>query len=94
MCSMPTLRRMLPGPDAGGQLFLRRHLPMRRRGRMAGERFRIAQVDQALEQLERVIEAHAGRQAAADFERHQRAGLAAQIFLHQGVIGIVGETRR
>src|SRR5262249_60607666 len=37
------------GPHAGLALLLRRHLPMGGRGRMAGERFRVAHVDQALE---------------------------------------------
>ena len=54
--------------DAGRQLFGRRHLAMSGGGRMAGERFRIAQIDQALEELERVVEADARGQAAADVE--------------------------
>ncbi len=79
----PTLRRMLPGPTPAASCSCGGHLPMRRRCRMAGQRFRIAQIHQALEQLERVVETHAGLQAAADFESHQRARPAAQIFLHQ-----------
>ena len=74
---------MLPGADARGQLFFGGHLPMRGRCRMAGEGFRVAQIHQALEQLERIVEAHAGLQAAADFEGHERTSPAAQVLLHQ-----------
>src|SRR5712664_1805935 len=63
-----------------GQLLLRRHLPMRRRCRMAGERFSIAQIHQALEKLERVVEAHAGFEPAADLEGNERTSPAAQVF--------------
>src|ERR1700744_5863157 len=77
------------GSDAGRQLLFRRHLPVSGRGRMAGKRLRVAEIHQTLEQLQGVVEAHAGGQAAANFEGHERAGVAAEIFLHQRVIGIV-----
>src|SRR5271165_7635423 len=73
---------------AGRELLLRCHLPMRRRCRMAGQRFCIAQVHQALEQLERIVEAYARRQSAANLESHERTGAAAEIFAHQGMVGI------
>jgi hypothetical protein len=47
-------------PHAGLGCSSRRHLPMRRRGRMAGERLGVAHIDQPLEQLERVVERLAG----------------------------------
>src|SRR6202162_1255625 len=53
------------GTDAGGKLFLRRHLPVRRRRGVARQRFRVAQIDQSLEQLECIVEAHSGRQSPA-----------------------------
>ena len=81
------------GSHSRSRLFLCGHLPMRRRCRMAGERFRVAQIHEALEELQCIVEAHAGLQAAADLEGHERAGFAAQVLLHERVIGIVGETR-
>ena len=75
MCSMPTLNRMPPGATPAA-LFLRRHLPMRGRRRMAGKRFRVAQIHQPLEQFEGVVETHAAGKAAADFESQQRASAA------------------
>ena len=80
-------------PHAGLALLLGRHLPMRGRGRMAGERLGVAHIDQPLEQLERVVEALAGVKPAGDAEGQQRTGAAAEIFVRQRVIGIVGETR-
>src|SRR6202049_4314264 len=53
-----------------GQLLLRRHLPMCRRCRVAGKRLRIAQIHQTLEELECIVEAHTGLEAAADLEGH------------------------
>src|SRR5882724_9296274 len=79
------------GTDPGGQLFLRRHLAVRRRCGMARQGFGVAQIDQALEQLQRIVETHAGRQSTAYLECHEGAGSAAEIFLHQGVVGAVGK---
>src|ERR1700722_1987081 len=53
-------------------LLLGGHLPVRGRGRMAGERFRIADIDQPRDQLQRVVEGLAGLQAALDAEGEQR----------------------
>ena len=57
--------------DAGGHLLRGRHLPVGGRGRMAGQGLGIAEVDEALEELQRVVKAHAGGHAAVDFKRHQ-----------------------
>src|SRR5580704_13240873 len=78
-------------PHAGFLLLLCRHLPVRGRGRMAGERFGIAHVDQTLEQLERVVKRLAGFEPTDDAESEQRTSPAVEIFLRQCVIGIVGE---
>src|SRR5580692_9490079 len=43
-------------PHAGAALFLGRHLAMGGGGRMAAQRARVADVDQPLDQLQRVIE--------------------------------------
>ena len=72
-------------PDAGFGLLLCRHLPMRRRGGVAGERFGIADVDQSLDQAQRVIEVLAGLHPTLDAEGHQRCRLAGQILLGHGV---------
>ena len=55
--------------------------------------FEVTEVDQPFEQLERVVEPLAGLKAAGDAERHQRAGAAAEIFLRQRIVGIVGKAR-
>ncbi len=80
-------------PHARHGLLLRRHLAMGGGGRMAGERLRVADVDEALDELERVVEPGSGLVAALDPEGQQRAGAAAEIFLGERVIGVVGETR-
>ena len=64
MCSMPMLSRIVSGPTPALACSSRRHLPVRGRGRMAGERLGIAHVDQPLDQAERVIEFLAGFEAA------------------------------
>src|SRR5438105_3970513 len=78
-------------PYAGLRLLLRRHLPVRGGGGMAGQRLRVAHVDESLDELERVVQLLAGLEPAADAERHQRAGAPAEIFLRKLVIGAVGE---
>ena len=50
-------------------------------------------IDEPLDQLERVVEPLAGLEAALDAEGQQRAGAAAEIFLRQRVVGIVGKAR-
>src|SRR3984957_18974724 len=64
------------GGDTGRLLLRQCHLSMRRRCRMAGERFRIAEVHQTLEQLELIVEAHSRLGTAKDLECHQRASPA------------------
>src|SRR5260221_14471272 len=58
--------------DAGHALLFGGHLAVGGRGRMAGERFRIADIDQAGDQLQLVIKSLAGLQAALDAEGEQR----------------------
>src|ERR1700676_5482888 len=48
------------------------HLAVRGRGGMAGKRFRIADIDQPRDQLQRIIEGLAGLEAALDAEGEQR----------------------
>src|SRR5215470_3991861 len=74
-------------PDAGLTLLVRRHLPVRRRSRMAGERLGVAHVHETLDQLERVVEPLTGREAATDTECQKRAGPAAEILGCEGVMG-------
>ena len=81
--------RIISGRTPALSCSSRRHLPVRRRGRMAGERFRIAHIDQPLEQLERVVKPLPAFEPAGDAEGQERAGAAAEIFLRQRVIGIV-----
>ena len=57
--------------DAGGLLLVLGHLPVRRRGRMRRQRAHVADVDEALEDLERVVELDAGLVAALDAEAQQ-----------------------
>src|ERR1700758_1734330 len=59
---------------------------MRRRGRMACERSRVAQVDQPYNQVQFVVKANSGVVSATNPESHQRTGAPAQIFLRQRVI--------
>ena len=91
ICSMPTESRIISGRTPAFVLFLRRHLPMRGRGRVAGERLGIAHIDQPLEQLERVVERLARLEPADDAEGQERASAAVEIFPRQSVIGIIGK---
>src|SRR5262249_28501937 len=79
------------GLDAGLELLVRRPLPMGGGSRVAGERFRVAHVDQALDQLERVVEAFARVEAAAHPEGEQRTRAPVQILARQRVIRTVAE---
>ena len=79
---------------AGLPLLLRRHLPVRGRRRMAGQRLGVAQVDEPLDQRERVVEPLAGLESARDAEGQQRAGPAAEILPRERVTGVVRRTRR
>src|SRR5262249_30351916 len=79
-------------PDASLALLLRGHLPVRGRGRMAGEGLRIAQVHEALEELQRVIEACARIVAPANGEGEERAGTPAEVLLAERIVRVVGKT--
>ena len=50
MCSMPMLRRIISGVTPALSLFGGAHLSMRRRRRMTGERLRITEVDDPLDE--------------------------------------------
>ena len=90
-CSIPTLEPDHFGPYAGLLLLFWRHLPVRGRCGMAGERFRVADIDQPREQLERIVEPLAGLEPSRHAEGQQRTRPAAQILLRQRVIGAVRE---
>ena len=77
--------------DAGLALFGFRHLAMGGGGGMAGQRLGVADIDQPLDQLQRVIEMLARFEAAFDAKGQQRRHPAAQIFLRQRVIGAFGK---
>ncbi len=64
-------------------------LAMRGGRGMADERFAVADIEQALEQPERVMETLARLETAFDAEGEERGPASAQIFLRQRVVGIV-----
>src|SRR5579871_4311983 len=64
---------------------------MRRRCGMTGERFRIADIDEPLEQFQRIVEALARFEAACHAESKERCATAAEIFLCQRVVRIIGK---
>src|SRR5271155_5449681 len=53
---------------------------------MANQRFGITQIDQTRHQLERIVESDRGRETAFDAHGHQRAWVATEIFLSQGMV--------
>src|SRR5262249_4190721 len=67
--------------------------PMGSRGRMAGQRFSVTQIDQTLEKPERVVELLAGLKPSLDPKGHQRAGPAAEIFLRERMIRAFRKSR-
>src|SRR3989440_12701093 len=71
------------GPDAGLALLFLRHLAVGGGGRMAGQRFGIAHVDEALDEPQRVVEFLAGFEPALDPEGQERARAASEISLRQ-----------
>src|SRR3954469_5089316 len=73
---------------AGLALLRLRHLPVGRRGRMTGERLGVAKVNQAADELERIVEARARRVSAAHTKSDERASLAGEVLLRQSVVGI------
>ena len=77
------------GSHPGLALFFNRHLSMGSRSRMAGQRFGITDIHEPLDQLERVIELLTGFESSLDPKRHQRAPVAAEIFLRERMIGTI-----
>src|SRR5690606_22301217 len=77
--------------DARGALFLLRELAVRGGRRVAGQRLGIADVDQPLEQLERVVGPDAGFVAAFQAEREDARRLAAEVLLRQSVVRVLGQ---
>ena len=61
-------------------------------GRMGGERFRVADIDQAGDELQRVDEARARVHAALDAETEQAGGKPTEIALDERVVGTVRQT--
>src|ERR1700722_1854106 len=76
---------------AGLALLFGGHLPVCCRGWMTRKRFRIAQVDQPLDQLQRVVEFGRGLVSASNSEGHQRAGAASKVFSGKLVIAVILE---
>src|SRR6185437_9383831 len=64
---------------------------MRRRSRMAGQRFGVAQIDQALDQTESVVERDGTVKPAADPEGHERASPAPEILSHETMVRMIRE---
>src|ERR1700761_7799032 len=78
-------------PHAGGELLVARHLTMGRARRVAGERLRVADVHQAFDEPERIVEPLSALIAAHDAEGEQRAGAAAEILSGERMIRAVGK---
>ena len=66
-CSMPMLSRSISGVTPAVACSCRRHLPMRRRRGMAGERLGVADIDEALDEPQRVV-----KRACPPRGRHSR----------------------
>src|SRR5581483_6686540 len=81
------------GSDASPELLFRRHLPVGSGGRMAGQGLGITQVDQTLDQIQRVIKGLGGFEAPFDSEGHQRAGMAGQVLSGERIMSAVSEAR-
>ena len=91
ICSMPMLSRIVSGLHAGLLLLLVRHLPMRGGGGMAGQRFGVADIDEPLDQLQRVVEPLAGLEAALTPKVRSEQARPPRYFRASAVIGAVGE---
>src|SRR5690606_22386888 len=72
----------------GGQLFGTKLTVCGGSG-VAGQRFCVAYIDQAQNQLQGIDEARAGSAAALDSERQDAGGFAAHILFGQGMLGMV-----
>jgi len=75
---------------AGFLLLGRAHLPMRGGGGMASERFGVAEIDEAFEELEGVVEFFGSFKSALDAEGENRAGATVEIFLGELVVRGIG----
>src|SRR3546814_12012853 len=73
---------------------LRRQLAMRGRGRMACQGLGVADIDQTLDHLERVIEFHASVEATLDAEGQQRPWPALEVLLSLRVVAEIGRAAR
>ena len=80
MCSMPIGQANVIVGHAGRELFFGRELRVGGGRRMDGERARIADVGDVIEELERVDELGAGGLAALDLEADQTALPAVRYF--------------
>ena len=92
-CSMPTDSRTMSTLTPALASSSGAELAVRGGGRVAGERLRVADVDQSREQLQRVLEPRAALEPALHAEADDAAGLAAEVLLHQAVVGVVGQAR-
>src|SRR5262245_43091348 len=86
MCSIPMLSRIISGRTPALSCSSRDIWRWVVEA-MAGQRFRIAHVNQALDELERVVAFLSRGEAAAHAESQQRAGTTAEILAGQRVIG-------
>src|ERR1041385_6280624 len=66
---------------------------MRGRGRMAGERFRVTDIDPTLHHAQRVIEVLAALESAPDPESEQRRAIAVQVLPCELMVLAVGKSR-
>ena len=80
------------GTNASGFELICGHLPVRRRSRMAGQRLGVANIDQPLDETERVVEPLAGIEPSVHAKRQQRRGAAVQIALRELVVWIVAKS--
>ncbi len=79
------------GANARSSLLLGGHLAVGGRGGMAAQRARVADIDEPLDQAERIVKRLGRLEAALDAESEQRRRAAAEVFLRQRVIRAVRE---
>ena len=77
--------------DASFFQLLRRELAVRGAGGVGGQCFGIADIDQTQNHLKRILEACAACATALDAKIQNARGVAAHVFLHQRVVGMVGQ---
>src|SRR5437667_10694992 len=73
-------------------LLLDRHLPMRRGRGMTRQGLRIAEINQSLDQFQRIVEFSPALEATTNSESEQRACPPAKILCRERVIGILRKT--